>query len=106
MRTAFLRIGAQSIRQMFMEAGSWRWWYGTLQVQGETLHVGALPGKLGITAPGDEHVATVVQVVQPKPMEGGKVLVDAQVLARGLQTEGKMALYGLVFDTGRTEIKP
>jgi OOP family OmpA-OmpF porin len=48
-----------------------------------------------------------VQVVEPKAMQTGQVQVlDAQALKGGLQAEGKMALYGLYFDTGKSEVKP
>ena len=44
--------------------------------------------------------------VQPRPMEGGKVQVTAAALAEGLEAQGHVAVYGLVFDTGRAELKP
>jgi len=51
-------------------------------------------------------VATLVQIVEPKAMDTGKVTVDAGALARGLQAEGKIAIYGVYFDTGKSEVKP
>lgn len=39
-------------------------------------------------------------------MNTAKVSVDAAVLARGLKAEGKIALYGLFFDNGKSDIKP
>lgn len=50
--------------------------------------------------------ATLVQIVEPKAMQTGQVLVDARALGQGLQAEGKVALYGLYFDTGKAEIQP
>lgn len=47
-----------------------------------------------------------VQVVESRPMEQGSVTVDAQALSRGLEAEGRIALYGLTFDTGKADIKP
>ncbi len=50
--------------------------------------------------------ATYIEIVEPKAMATGQVTVDAKALGQGLQTEGKIALYGLFFDTGKTEVKP
>lgn len=82
-----------------------RWWYGTIDAQGTTLHVSVLSAKQGLVQLADKYVATVVQVVQPQAMETGKVTVDANAMARGLQADGKMALYGIYFDTGKSELK-
>jgi outer membrane protein OmpA-like peptidoglycan-associated protein len=49
--------------------------------------------------------ATYIEIVEPKAMPTGQVTVDAKALGQGLQAEGKVALYGLLFDTGKTEIK-
>ncbi|MBW8844964.1 MAG: DUF4892 domain-containing protein [Burkholderiales bacterium] len=50
--------------------------------------------------------ATYVEIVEPKAMPTGQVTVDAKAIGQGLQAEGKVALYGLFFDTGKTDIKP
>lgn len=52
-----------------------------------------------------ERQASVVSV-QPRAMEGDKVQVTAAALAQGLEAQGHVAVYGLVFDTGRAELKP
>ncbi len=49
--------------------------------------------------------ATYIEIVEPKAMPTGQVTVDAKALGQGLQSEGKIALYGLFFDTGKTEVK-
>ena len=36
----------------------------------------------------------------------GQVTVDAKAIAEGLQSEGKVTLSGLFFDTGKSELKP
>jgi len=47
------------------------------------------------------------QVVEVKPMQGGQVTVlDAAHLKQGLEAEGKVAVYGIYFDTAKAEIKP
>ena len=48
-----------------------------------------------------------IQVVQPKPMQTGQVTVlKAADIQSGLRQDGKVAFYGLYFDTGKAEIKP
>ncbi|MGM9482189.1 OmpA family protein [Roseateles sp. NT4] len=50
--------------------------------------------------------ATYVEIVEPKAMPTGQVMVDAKAIGAGLQAEGRIALYGLLFDTGKTDVKP
>lgn len=51
--------------------------------------------------------ASYLQIVQPKSMDANKVTVfDARQIASGLTAEGKIALYGIYFDTGKAELKP
>lgn len=50
--------------------------------------------------------ATYIEIVEPKAMPTGQVTVDAQAIGQGLTAEGKIALYGLFFDTGKSEVKP
>lgn len=47
-----------------------------------------------------------MQVIEAKAMETGNVTVKADALARGLAADGKLALYGIFFDTGKADIKP
>lgn len=98
--------GANTLVDLWLDANSVRWWYGTLNAQGTTLHVVVLSAKSGVIQLADKHVATLVQIVQPQAMETGKVMVDANAIARGLQADGKIALYGIYFDTGKSELKP
>ena len=95
-----------SLIDQWIDHDSVRWWYGTLKVQGSTLHVAVLSARQGLVDLAGQHVATVIQIVQPQAMEEGQVTVDAQALARDLQAEGRVALYGLYFDTGKAELKP
>ena len=50
--------------------------------------------------------ATYIEIVEPKTMQTGQVTVDAKAIGQGLQAEGRIALYGILFDTGKTELKP
>jgi len=98
--------GTTSMLDQWFDDDSFRWWYGTLKSGGTTLHVAVLSAKPGLIALQEKYVATVVQIVEPRAMETGKVTVDAGALARGLQAEGKIAIYGVYFDTGKSELKP
>lgn len=44
-------------------------------------------------------------VVEQKPMEQ-EVAVDAAALQKGLAADGRVALYGIFFDTGKAAVKP
>lgn len=61
--------------------------------------VGPTDGQLG---------GIYLQIVEPKAMETDKVSVNlnADDMRKGLAAEGKIALYGLYFDTGKAQIKP
>jgi OOP family OmpA-OmpF porin len=48
----------------------------------------------------------VVDVVQGKARENRMVTVQSAEMARALSSEGKIALYGVYFDSNRAEIKP
>jgi len=50
-------------------------------------------------------VAAVV-IAEPAPMDTGNVVVSTDLLKKGLAENGKIALYGIYFDTARAEIKP
>jgi outer membrane protein OmpA-like peptidoglycan-associated protein len=51
------------------------------------------------------HPQALVEVLERKTMEGGKVIIDAASLQASLAREGKVALYGIYFDTGQAQIK-
>jgi outer membrane protein OmpA-like peptidoglycan-associated protein len=48
----------------------------------------------------------VVTVVETKPMDQGMVTIDAGALGRAVLDEGKVALYGVFFDTDSAVVKP
>lgn len=77
---------------------------GTLSQGGRTLHL-----LLYTSMAANEYTrraATYLEIVEPKAMPTGQVTVDAKAIGQGLQAEGKVALTGLFFDTGKTEVKP
>ncbi len=48
----------------------------------------------------------VVDVLELKAMEQKMVTVKAEEMAQAISANGRIALYGLYFDTGKTEVKP
>jgi len=50
--------------------------------------------------------ATLLDVVELKPMESGLVTVNAASLAGDITRAGHVAVYGIYFDTGKAEVKP
>ena len=54
-----------------------------------------------------ETATAFVKVVEEKPMETGKVVfVDASAMSKALDAAGKVALYGIQFDTDKDTMRP
>jgi OOP family OmpA-OmpF porin len=53
-----------------------------------------------------DRVAVLLDVVEAKPMETKMVTVDAATMAKDISATGKVAIYGLYFDTDKAELKP
>lgn len=49
--------------------------------------------------------STVIDVVELKPMEAGLVTVNADALAAGIDADGHIAVYAILFDTGKSTVK-
>ena len=47
-----------------------------------------------------------VDIVEMKTMDSDLVTVNAEMLASGLRSEGHVSVYGIYFDTGKSEVKP
>jgi OmpA-OmpF porin, OOP family len=78
--------------------------YGTISKGGTVLHVmvytsAAADKSTGLTS-------TYIQITEPKAMQTGQVVVDTSALKAGLESDGKIALYGIYFDTGKAVLKP
>jgi OOP family OmpA-OmpF porin len=74
------------------------------QPDGTVVHVAVL-----VAAPMSSYLGGVsLQVVESKPMEAGKVTaaLNAGDMARSIASEGRVAVYGVLFDTDRTNVKP
>ncbi|MTV41616.1 OmpA family protein [Duganella radicis] len=56
----------------------------------------------------DKNGGLYLEIVEGKPMESDKVSanLNAADMAKGIAAEGKVAVYGVYFDTDKSEIKP
>jgi hypothetical protein len=52
------------------------------------------------------HPIILVDYVESAGMETKMVTVDASAMAKGIASDGHVALYGILFDTDKTDIKP
>jgi OmpA-OmpF porin, OOP family len=80
-----------------------------LQRSGVDAYVSILTTEVDATAaaPLPGRAATTVEVIRPRAMDTGKVAVtNADAIGKGITAEGKIALYGIYFDTGKADIKP
>jgi len=50
-------------------------------------------------------VPQFVQIVEPVQLDGGKVVVNASVIGDSLKRDGRIALYGVLFDTNKAVVK-
>ncbi|MGL3606688.1 OmpA family protein [Rhizobium sp. G187] len=49
----------------------------------------------------------LVDVVETQPMEGDKIVfIDASAMQKAIETEGRVALYGILFDFDKATIRP
>jgi len=84
------------------------YFWGTLPVDGRQVYVSVFTNT--VNAPDDSplknRVGTFIEIVQPKAMETDKVSVDATAIGAGVANAGKIALYGIFFDTGKADLKP
>lgn len=56
--------------------------------------------------PTHNRIYTQVDVVELKPMQSGMIKVDADAMAKEIDETGRIALYGIYFDTDKANIKP
>jgi OOP family OmpA-OmpF porin len=74
------------------------------QSDGSVVHIAVLV----VPPVRDEFGGISLQIVERKPMETGKVAatLNASELARSIAADGKVAVYGVYFDSGKADIKP
>ncbi|MCI0413746.1 DUF4892 domain-containing protein [bacterium] len=53
-----------------------------------------------------KNVIAFLRIIEVKPMEEGLVTVDAAAMARDIQSQGHIAIYGIYFDFNKADIKP
>ncbi|OGW30328.1 MAG: hypothetical protein A3J81_06075 [Nitrospirae bacterium RIFOXYB2_FULL_43_5] len=47
-----------------------------------------------------------LDIIETKPMETGLVKVNAEAMAKEIELTGHVSIYGIYFDTGKTDVKP
>jgi OOP family OmpA-OmpF porin len=82
--------------------------WGTLKADGRDVAVAIFISVLNGSDddPLKDRVGVFVETVEPKAMETGQVTVDAGAMKKGLAADGRIALYGVYFDTGKADVKP
>lgn len=60
----------------------------------------------GVGGANKNRVFTLLDVIEVQPMQTGQVVVDAGVMAREIAANGRVALYGIYFDTDKADVKP
>jgi outer membrane protein OmpA-like peptidoglycan-associated protein len=53
-----------------------------------------------------DHSLVLLDVVEVQPMDTGMVTVDAAAMAKDIAATGRVALYGILFDTDKADIRP
>lgn len=49
---------------------------------------------------------SIFNIIEVKPMDTGRVTVNAAALSNDINRQGHVAVYGIFFDTGKAEVKP
>jgi outer membrane protein OmpA-like peptidoglycan-associated protein len=70
-----------------------------------TVHIYELLDDLYCEALNGRTIA-LVHILEPEPMEQRMVLIEAEEMANALGESGHIALYGIYFDTDKTDLKP
>ncbi|AZZ94293.1 DUF4892 domain-containing protein [Hahella sp. KA22] len=95
-----------TVKMMFHEKDQ-RYLLARLTREDQTVHVAVYITKAySIGGQDKNRVFVNTQVVESAPMQSGMVKVDAEAMAKGLDAEGHIALYGAYFDTDKADIKP
>lgn len=96
-----------------MDRGDAMYVYGTLQHAGAKASVSVLTAPASLMARSGYKVKegvpltiVAIQVIEPTAMASGQVVVQADALQKGLEADGKVALYGIYFDSGKAMVKP
>jgi flagellar motor protein MotB len=73
-----------------------------------TIYVSIFVGVCGINNFREtfNHPITLLEVIETKAMETGLVTVTAEAMAKEIENNGHVSIYGIHFDTDKSEIKP
>lgn len=94
---AFARSAWGRFNGLFVAAdGEPRYLAGAIRRGGSTVHVAVMVGKR----------RTQVDLLEIVGMAGDRVVADAAALARGIDADGRVSVYGILFDTGQAVVKP
>lgn len=74
--------------------------------EGEVVVVLYTVAAYGVGGVNKNRVFTQLDIIEVKAMQTGQVQVDAAAMAREIAAKGRVALYGIYFDTNRAEVKP
>lgn len=99
---SYYRFGAavDDMSQNFRYQKGIRYFLGKLERPEGDVYAGILVGE------GSEPTVRVT-AVEMKPMQGGQIaFVDASAMEKSIAATGRVALYGIHFDTDRADIKP
>lgn len=94
---AYARSAWSRYNGLFAAAdGDPRYLGGKLTKNGNTAYVALMVGK----------IRTQLDIVEIQGMQGDMVVVDAAALGQAIDRDGKVSVYGIYFDTDKTEVKP
>jgi outer membrane protein OmpA-like peptidoglycan-associated protein len=74
-------------------------------VGGATIHVSVLVAFDAGFSKLSKRPVTLLEVIESQAMDTGMVTVNAEAMAKGIDTIGHIAIYGVYFDTNSAEIK-
>lgn len=91
-------IDALPIPQMWMDGFNYRYFVGRKVDGGREIYAAA------VVSENNRDIYAQLTVAETGAIENK--MVDAAVMAKGLRETGRIALYGIYFDTDRAEVKP
>lgn len=74
-------------------------------VGGKVVHISVLVAFDAGFSKLSKQPVTLLEVIESEEMETGMVTIDAEAMAKGIDTTGHIAIYGVYFDTNSADIK-
>ncbi|GAB4412813.1 MAG: hypothetical protein OHK0032_08880 [Thermodesulfovibrionales bacterium] len=85
----------------------WEWWNDSDPVRHLSAKLSRPEGDVYVSLHVQEgQYGTWLDVIEMKPMQAGLVTVDAAALASDITRTGHVAIYGILFDFNKTDVKP